>query len=705
MRRPRLFLSILILFTFGVYSPCLFNGYVYDDADIVRAPSVIGFKNEMVAEVQPIGKYYSSHLGEGVAGMGRGYRPTTVLSWALVHAATRSSEDSILPDGPRAPAWPQHFVNVALHCLAVWLTFQMLVLLVGVSTEALLGTAVFGLHALRSDPVISLVGRAEILGYVFGVLGLLAYVAALRRRGGVRFAFLSGTGVALFLSFTAKENSAPWVVFLPLFVLAMGWLKRGEMPSLKEQALPWLVGVVPPFLIFLGLYFAATSGLGEFAPNYQANPLWYLEDQRIGTGVMVMGYGLYKLLMPFSLACDYGAEVFIMVESLMDPRFLGALVVMVGFLGFGVARGKGHPLVFLAVAMFFGFTFVGSNILFPIETIFGERLYYTPGLACSFLVVWLAGRLRGTSMQTAGAVVLGLWCVVCSGVILKRDFDWRDNASLFAADVISQPRSLSMLIAQRPELEFRQPVRWKKCLDEAYALNPTDPSVLREMALFLNSKEQFAEAQKFATEGLASKHPDAAEMKHELHVHLGRSFEGQKQLAAAEQAFQTAANTAPEGNPTIAMQYGEFYLRHQRPDEARAVFRTLMKQYPKFIDPREMLLRIAQIEGKDAEVQALVQQGLAHSPNSVILIVHMAILKERQGNLKRAFELYTKSVPQLPKIAKFAEYWHRFANLLAASGNRGNMDAARGIVGEYLTTSLPPNLRSMFVEMAKKLGM
>jgi len=158
---PKQCLLILVVLTFGVYSPSLFNGFAYDDMDIVRVPSVQGFPNHLVAEVQPIGDYYSSYYGEGVAGLGRGYRPTTVLSWALVHAVTKSPEESVPPGAARASAGPQHFVNVLLHCFAVWLTFQMLALLSGGGCWPLLGTAVFGLHALRSDPVLSLVERCD----------------------------------------------------------------------------------------------------------------------------------------------------------------------------------------------------------------------------------------------------------------------------------------------------------------------------------------------------------------------------------------------------------------------------------------------------------------------------------------------------------------------------------------------------------------
>ena len=107
MQSPKQCLLILVVLTFGVYSPSLVNGFAYDDMDIVRVPSVSGFPNHMVAEVQPISGYYSGYYGEGVAGLGRGYRPTTVLSWALVHAVTKRPAESVPPCSSQVSSPPQ----------------------------------------------------------------------------------------------------------------------------------------------------------------------------------------------------------------------------------------------------------------------------------------------------------------------------------------------------------------------------------------------------------------------------------------------------------------------------------------------------------------------------------------------------------------------------------------------------------------------
>ena len=79
-----------------------------------------------------------------------------------------------------------------------------------------------------------------------------------------------------------------------------------------------------------------------------------------------------------------------------------------------------------------------------------------------------------------------------------------------------------------------------------------------------------------------------------------------------------------------------------------------------------------------------------------------AILAERRRDFAQAAALYAQSVPSLPRSVQYAEYWHRYAHSLAS--NR-QIESARAIVRDYLSRPMPEHIRSMFMEMAKRLGM
>ena len=80
----------------------------------------------------------------------------------------------------------------------------------------------------------------------------------------------------------------------------------------------------------------------------------------------------------------------LLVESIGDLRFLQSCAVLTALFVCGIALVRRHPLVFLAMACFLGFSFATSNVLFAIGTIFGERLYFTPSLGLGIFAAWIA---------------------------------------------------------------------------------------------------------------------------------------------------------------------------------------------------------------------------------------------------------------------------------------------------------------------------
>ena len=156
-----------------------------------------------------------------------------------------------------------------------------------------------------------------------------------------------------------------------------------------KRSLLGLAVSVPPLAVFLLLYFTYVFKL-EYTASWVSNPLVHEGDPiRLMTAPMLWVHGLYRVVAPFDLACDYGPHVFPLVRSPGDPRlWLSALLLVAVVVG-GVLAVFRQPLLFLAMASFFGFSIIVSNLLFGLETIFAERLYYTPSLGLSFLVVWL----------------------------------------------------------------------------------------------------------------------------------------------------------------------------------------------------------------------------------------------------------------------------------------------------------------------------
>ncbi|MFQ5503855.1 MAG: tetratricopeptide repeat protein [Planctomycetota bacterium] len=471
-QRPRAWIFLLALLAFLAYAPSLANDFTMDDRAVAMGSGAT--KNPMVAELRPLGEYLSSHYWTGLNPWGHLYRPVTVLSYALRHAAVGDS------------AFAAHLLNVVLHALATLLVFTLIRRLNVRFIPAWIAALVFCLHAIHSEAVAGVVGRAELLAFWFGASALLLLLDSRRFGKAGRSLHLLGVSLLLFLAFGSKESALAWVPFIPVYL----WVRRRLAASPEKNDRPWMfleiACVLLPALLFLWFRSRMLAGLPEgafLAVDGVVNPIHGAPAlTRVLTAVMVWGYGLLLTLFPFHLAADYGAHAFPIVAGFTDAAFalsLIAALALTAVLLLGLAAHRRHPMLFLAMATFLGFSFATSNLLVPIGTIFGERTFYPPSLALSLAVAWVfqkefLARLSTDVLAAALVLVLtGAWLGVSSSVILARNSTWRDNQTLYLAEAAAHPESVRMQVCaaavwrERGKLELA-----RHHLEQACALDP-----------------------------------------------------------------------------------------------------------------------------------------------------------------------------------------------------------------------------------------
>ncbi len=435
--RPRpLHVGLVLLLTFVVYAPCMGNGYAMDDEPLAKSVVVkTGEPDPVMEQWQSPLFYFQTYYWWPERGNDGLYRPVTVYSYALTYNLISKP---FLP--PEWEATPHHVINVLLQVWATWLVMQMVVWLGAGGFAALLTGLLFGLHAIHSEVVASVIGRAELFSFCFGAQAVIWLV----RGGSWRYAF---AGALFFLAFCSKESGLIWVPYVPCYLLAKAWIRDPDKPiwdTWAPRLAPFLLVTLIPLTVWLVLriwviYFRWSEDLVGAA--YSSNPL-YLTGAltRILTGIKVWGYALGLCFAPFSLCCLYSQKVFDLVHSPLDPAFLGALSALVGFLVLGLIYARRSPLLFLGMATFLGFSFITSNVPMPIGTILGERLYYTPSLGiCLLPAALLPWLLRRPKLLVAAMAALSVWMTASVWMIVERNGVWKSNDSLFLNDVEVHP--------------------------------------------------------------------------------------------------------------------------------------------------------------------------------------------------------------------------------------------------------------------------
>ncbi|MCA8954883.1 MAG: hypothetical protein KDC87_02350 [Planctomycetes bacterium] len=681
-RIDRPWLAAVLLVVFAVYLPVFRNGFTYDDRSFAAAYTMMG-PNPMVVGDPSLAEYFTRPMGYGVEPLSRGFRPLTVLSYAMLHKAFRSRIDPPVrhPDYPEHtvmqewtdPAWPHHAANLLLHVLGTLLVYALVRRFAGAGMAPLLAALVFGLHAVRSDPVCSIVGRAELLAFDCGGLAALLYLSAwdrpVRRR-----AKLLAAAVAMCGALLAKESALAW---LAVPVLATALLDRGRGRSLREslwrQRYAAAVVVLVPALLFAGSYwnFLGRSGVADsFAVTRQANPLFHLAwFERLPTAVMVWGYALGKTLWPFSPASDYGRCVFAVV-GYGDLRFFAGLSALCALAGLGWwAAKRGQALLLLGVVLWFGFGVITANLVVPIETIFGERLCYTPALWVSCAVAVAASR-----WPRASVLSVGLWCAVGATVCVQRGFEWHDNGSLFAADAERQPRSIGMQMNMARVARLRIPPDWQlreRHLLRILDLDPAAYLARSELALDWSDERRLPEAEQMLAQAVLDVRRDPVEAR----------------LFGAEILANHAAVLLRQGrNDQAFLRYQELLAADPSPELARMAWNAL--------------LWLLQERGDGAAVRGLLDRAQAQIGPTPALDVHRALLACVARSAPEAAEQLESKLAALQQVQACLFGWEVLAKAWNDLGRAERQRAAleQGAV-VALRLDLPERAR-VFAERA-----
>jgi len=422
----------------GVYANSLPNDFVYDDRTIV-------VEDERTHSLSRIGKLFSG--GYWAITDRPLYRPITLLSFAINHAAT----------GLDAQAY--RAVNLVLHALTCVAVYRLVLLLFGQFWPAMVAGAVFAVHPIHVEAVVPIVGRSELLAGLGVVVALGLYVGdAARdvRRITWRYA------VVLLLTWATMLCKESAIVLIGMVVVFDVW-RRWCVP-VDERTGTWFgylagrcsgryVGMLLAIVIVLWMrqyaVGAAFSGGTRFSlvDNPLVDETW---SARLLTGLVLLGKYAHLLITGHPLCCDYSHNAIPVARSLTWPVAGGLICLVVLVVGVVVSLCRRREAA-LAIVWFAVSYAPAANVLVLIGTLFAERLTYLPSVSVAIawgLVLpgsveslWRRGPrgIRGIAVGLAVAATVGL--VAYGALTVRRNRVWRDHESLFRDALAKQPES------------------------------------------------------------------------------------------------------------------------------------------------------------------------------------------------------------------------------------------------------------------------
>jgi Tfp pilus assembly protein PilF len=463
-----------------LFANTLPNGLTLDDSAIIG-------DNPLVRQLNPL-RYLTAGWWSGQqAGYGdQLYRPLTMFSFGLQYAL-----HGVSPLG-------YHLVNLLLYALCLPLVHQLLRRLTGCGTGAFWGSLVFALHAVHSEAVANVVGRAELLAFLFGMTALWLHARDYRLARWGRAVGLPLALACFFCAAASKESALAWLPVLVLWDLATTRPDQGPGPRVTANIPRSYVWYLLPAAAYLLLRLSALTAVSTVASPgavyYPVNPLAYAETAiRVITGLKLLFYQVLLLLFPFRLCSDYSFETISLVRTWYDPLFLMALAGHALLIGGAILAWRRCRPLFFAVAFFYCTALITSNIPLAIGTIFGERLLFTPSFALAAAAAWLLRRRHAMEgeddtpapLDRRRVHVLGLavlWLTASAVTAMSRGPQWRDNRTLFLHDVERQPKSVVLnLRAAEIRMDDGDTAEAERLLLRSLEILPDDPVVLNNL--------------------------------------------------------------------------------------------------------------------------------------------------------------------------------------------------------------------------------
>jgi tetratricopeptide (TPR) repeat protein len=427
----------IVFFALAANLPALFPGFLQDDHPIVE-------NNPLLDGLAGLPRLVSrAYWAVGDRPLPDLWRPVTMLSFALNRAVGG------------AGAFGYRLVNLMLHAglalLLLALGRRLFAgrpgLSTGTSSATLLDPAaaaalLFAVHAVHTEVLGFVVGRAELLAAAGALLCVLLFLRGRdRQAGGAAWFALS---IACFaLGFLAKENA----VAAPVLALLSDLLIVRRRPAWRFHAASGATLAILLAARRLVIGRIGSEGLVHFVDN-PITHMPFAAGRRAAIEVLGRYAGL--LVAPLRLSVDYSYDAIPAPTGWLDPGFLlGAAAVAACAAGLALAWRR-RPEIAFALAWLGAALLPVANVVFPIGTIMAERLLYLPSAGfCLLLAAAYGVLLEGPPAATRwrarlAPVAVALLVLLLGARSQVRLRDWRDDYTLFKSALAVAPRSVKV---------------------------------------------------------------------------------------------------------------------------------------------------------------------------------------------------------------------------------------------------------------------
>jgi len=244
-------------------------------------------------------------------------------------------------------------------------------------------------------------------------------------------------------------------------------------------------------------------------------------EQKFASEIFVLLKYLVLSFFPNKLTCDYSYAQ-IPYSNFTDVGFIISLVLNLTLLILGIKLILKRHVLGFAIITYFAFLLLVTNFIFPVGAIMREGFLFHASIGVAIAIAWLAltglEKLQSISFSARRTIMMSLLLLILFLFGCKtweRNWDWKNDVTLFLKDVKTSPHSVLVL--------GNAGARWIDLADTkeitGVSLPGEDPTVFNDYngALKITDEEMHASGSKDKREAALNK--GIVYLKHAVELH------------------------------------------------------------------------------------------------------------------------------------------------------------------------------------------
>jgi hypothetical protein len=397
---------ILIVASLLAYSNSFSNEFVWDDKLLIEG-------NERLGKPSYITEVFKDTLFPNAETSKVYYRPVQMFTYILDHFLWGKE-----PLG-------YHLTNLILQIINACLVFFLCLLLMGERRKSLFVALLFCVHPAFVPIVAYISGRADLLGFLFGLLAVYAALKYVVRDRKPILIFLACIffGVALL----SKEYYA----IMPFFVLLYFFIykEKYKLDTLLKVFLSICTAMVLFYIVF----------------RIKVIPLPTREEavavQSFAKRLAIFPYILTNYVATLICPVNLSMEKKLVYSSFTEARFILSYLtplIIGGFLFFLHKRSEKNRLFWL------GWFIIGilpvSNLFMPLNHLWANHWTYMASIG------FFAAFILSLKPEKARIVIVALMVCIFALMTFRENTFWKDEMTLFSRIIQKNPHATNRLL-------------------------------------------------------------------------------------------------------------------------------------------------------------------------------------------------------------------------------------------------------------------